>query len=476
MSGTYACVLALDQGGHASRALVFDQSGRRLSSVERTIATRRHGGTRVEHSPLALLRSLRDAAEAAVAALPPGTEIACAALATQRSSIACWDRRNGRALSPVISWQDRRAARRVAALSTRARRVRAMTGLMLSPHYGASKIAWCLRELPAVKRARRHGHLAAGPLASFLLAGLLTERPCVVDPVNGSRTQLMELDTGRWSEELCTLFGVPPEVLPVCVPNRYGFGTLRVAGREIPLTVVTGDQPAALFAQGTPEPGIAYMNIGTGAFVQCLSEHGAAAGLLRSVLWRDDASTLYALEGTVNGAAGAIETVAKELGLSPHAAMHELRAWLADPTEAPLFLNGIGGLGAPYWRPGFRSRFIGRSGPDRMMVAVVESIAFLLLTNLRRMRSSAGPFARLRVSGGLAQLDGLCRRLADLSGLPVERPELHEATALGLARLASGIARLDPAPCTRFEPRTDAALEARHRRWQRAMREALALP
>src|SRR6476646_2189327 len=106
MSVTGACVLALDQGGHASRALVFDPAGRPLATAERAITTRRQGSTRVEHPALALLRSLRDAAEAAVAALPSGTEIVCAALATQRSSVACWDRRNGRALSPVISWQD----------------------------------------------------------------------------------------------------------------------------------------------------------------------------------------------------------------------------------------------------------------------------------------------------------------------------------------------------------------------------------
>jgi glycerol kinase len=475
MSGLGACVLALDQGGHASRALVFDPAGRPLATAERAIRTRRRGNVRVEHDADAVLVSLREAAEAAVVALPAGTEIACAALATQRSSITCWDRRSGRALSPVISWQDRRAARRVAALSSQARHVRAMTGLMLSPHYGASKIAWCLRELPAVKRAQRQGRLAAGPLASFLLAGLLAERPCVADPVNGSRTQLMQLHTGDWSEELCAMFGVPSDVLPACVPNRYAFGTLRVAGREIPLQVVTGDQPAALFAQGVPEPGIAYMNIGTGAFVQCLSER-SAPGLLRSVLWSDGSHTLHALEGTVNGAAGAIETVARKLGIPPGAAMRGLPAWLADSSEVPLYLNGIGGLGAPYWRPEFRSRFIGRGDPARKMAAVVESIAFLLLANLKRMRGSAGTFSRLRLTGGLAQLDGLCQRLADLAGLPVERPELHEATALGLARLAGGIAPPGPVPCMRFEPRGNTALQARHRRWHRAMLEALAAP
>ena len=166
------CVLALDQGGHASRALVFDPTGRVLAKAERRIGTRREGKLKVEHSAHAVLRSLQDAAAEAVMALPAGMEIHAAALATQRSSIACWDRQTARPLSPVLSWQDRRAVRRLRSLAAHERRVRQLTGLVLSPHYGASKLAWCLRHLPAVKRAAKAGRLAAGPLASFLAAGL----------------------------------------------------------------------------------------------------------------------------------------------------------------------------------------------------------------------------------------------------------------------------------------------------------------
>src|SRR5579872_3291563 len=141
-SETY--ILSLDQGGHASRALLFDQEGRLKASAECTIRTRTQGRLRVEHAPQALLASLRKAAEAALARLPKRAEVQAAALATQRSSIACWDRRDRRALSPVISWQDRRALRQVAALAPHTGEIRALTGLVLSPHYGASKLAWCL--------------------------------------------------------------------------------------------------------------------------------------------------------------------------------------------------------------------------------------------------------------------------------------------------------------------------------------------
>ncbi|HEY4126523.1 MAG TPA: FGGY family carbohydrate kinase [Gammaproteobacteria bacterium] len=465
-------VLALDQGGHASRAMVFDPQGKILARAERRIATRRMGKAKVEHSPTALLRSLQEAAEAAIRALPRGTEIEAAGLDTQRSSIACWDRLSGKALSPVISWQDRRAARHVAALMNHSARVTELTGLVLSPHYGASKLVWCLKNLPAVKEAARAGRLAAGPLASYAVAGLLEGRPCIADPVNGARTQLLDISRGDWSEELCELFGVPIDILPGCVPNHHSFGDFKVAGRTIPLTVVTGDQPAALFADGEPEAHVAYMNLGTGAFVQCLSDR-PVPGLLRSVLWRDTDRTLYALEGTVNGAGSALDAMAKKLRLDAARMLRALPGWLDAAQEPPLYLNGVGGLGAPYWRPAFPSRFIGKGGPDRKIVAVSESIVFLLLENLARMQEAGLPFTTLRVSGGLAQLDALCQRLADLSELPVERPLLHEATALGLARLMGGASEAQPAACTHFLPASAPALAARRRRWQGELHAAL---
>ena len=467
-----SCVLALDQGGHASRALLFDADGKVLVHAERRIATHRNGTARVEHTAAAVVRSLREAAEMAIEALPQGHAIEAAGLATQRSSIACWDRASGKPLSPVISWQDRRAARQVAALAPQARRVTKLTGLVLSPHYGASKLAWCLRHLPSVKKARREGSLVAGPLASFAIAGLTQGHPCLADPVNGARTQLLDIGQGDWSEELCRLFDVPQDILPRLVPNRHAFGEFEVAGRIIPLTVVIGDQPAALFADGEPDVHTAYLNLGTGAFVQCLSEQ-AVPGLLRSVLWRDSSRTLYALEGTVNGAATALDAVAKQLSLNKARMLRALPAWLETSVEVPLFLNGIGGLGAPYWRAGFPSRFVGRGDAGQKMAAVAESIVFLLLENLDRMRDAGTDLRRLRVTGGLAQLDGLCQRLADLSALPVQRPMLYEATALGVARLLGGAAQAVPARSTRFEPKYAPTLDARRQRWQAAMQEAL---
>lgn len=467
-------VLTLDQGGHASRALIFDMQGKVVSRGEATVRTLHPGTNRVEHAPKALIASLRRAAEMAVKRLPrTGGMITTAALATQRSTIVCWDRTDGRALSPVISWQDRRAMRTIAALASHADTVRRTTGLPLSPHYGASKIAWCLKHLPTVKRARRVGRLAAGPLASYLLTNLLEERPCLVDPVNGSRTLLLDTETGDWSPGLCQLFGIPVEILPVCVPNRHPFGHLQIGGRDIPLEVVTGDQPAALFAMGQPARDTAYINIGTGAFIQSIGD-ARVDGLLRSTVWRDASGERRVVEGTVNGASSALDEVGARLGIPPRQRIAEAEKALNGETEPPLYLNGVGGLGAPFWRPGFRSHFIGRGTAGAKLAAVIESIVFLLLVNLEAMRSGSAILERLVVTGGLARSDALCRRLANLSGLRVIRPDLHEATALGLARLAADMNEAPPPVHDTFGPEPDVALNARYRRWRATLDASLA--
>lgn len=469
--------LAIDQGGHASRALVFDARGALIAKGLTDVHVSQSHADWVEQDPEELVASVRAAIGAALAALGARAgELVAAGLATQRSSIVCWDRETGAALSPVISWQDRRAHAWLTQFNARAGEIHRLTGLMLSAHYGASKLRWCLDHLPAVRGAQAQGRLAMGPLASFLLFRLLRERPLFADPANAGRTLLWNLAARDWDPALLTLFGVPGETLPRCVPTRHAFGTLAVEGRAIPLTIVTGDQSAALFAYGEPRPGSAYINLGTGAFVQrTLGHHpGHRPRLLTGVVREDGAELTYVLEGTVNGANAALAWIGEQLGISDIET--QLPIWLAREAEAPLFLNGISGLGAPFWVADFKSRFVGEGEDWQKVVAVAESIVFLLQANLDEMHALAPATAQLVVTGGLSWYDGLCQRLADLSGLPAYRPGEYEATARGTAYLLAGCPNdwPEPAPGQWFTPDANAALVVRYRKWRSLMEEDVA--
>lgn len=464
-------VLALDQGSHASRAVLFDAEGREIAQAHVPVATLREADDRVEQDADELLRSVLTAIED-VNELGGGSAPQAAGLATQRSTVVAWSRSRGSALADAISWQDRRNAGWLARLAPVARRVRELTGLPLSPHYGASKLRWYLDHVPAVQRAAAADDLLLGPLSSFLVARLVEERTCAVDPANASRTLLFDLATQQWSTEMLALFDVSRAQLPDCVPTRHPYGHLRCGGRRVALSACTGDQSAAAFAFGAPDPACALVNVGTGAFIQRVSPAGAAApdGLLHSVLCVDADGVLTSHEGTVNGAGSALDWLRERVALDVDRALATLGDREPLGGDVPLFMNGVGGLGAPWWRPDFPVEFVGDGDDEARLAAVVESIAFLLCVNLAALQRSA-PLQRIRISGGLARNDYLCRCLAALSGLPVERPAAVEATARGVAYLAAG-----KPPAWRgvaiersFSPTGTAALHSRHARWLEEM-------
>ena len=470
-AATSDLVLALDQGGHASRAVLFDAAGRELAEARVPVATHRVAPDRVEHDPDELATSLRVAAQdVCEGAVARGREIVAAGLACQRSTVVCWDRRDGRALSAALSWQDRRDAGFLEQLRPQADRIRDLTGLVLSPHYGANKLRWCLTHLPGVRAAADERRLAAGPLSSFLLHRLLDERPVCVDPSNAARTLLFDPATLAWVPELLAAFGVPEHCLPQPVPTAHAYGTLRIAGREIPLVACTGDQAAAVFAFGNPAADRAWLNAGTGAFLQCAAapDLARADGLLKSVLHADATGIVRTLEGTVNGAGSALAWLQSRVAIDVERALSALPA--QTPPSAPLFINGVGGLGSPWWQPGFPIEFEGTGDELALLVAVIESIAFLIVANLEVMRRAAALTA-VTITGGLARSDYLCQSLADLAGLPIERPTLREATARGTAFIAAGRPAGWPSvPIERtFEPAPNPVLESRHRRWREAM-------
>jgi glycerol kinase len=469
-------VLAIDQGTHASRALALDEAGRILASGAVDIGLSRPQEDRAEQDAEEVVASVFGAVEKALAALGARrADIRCAGLSSQRASCVCWDRAAGRALSPIFSWQDRRAHAWIASLeAAHGDRVHRKTGLYLSPHYGASKLRWALDNLPAVRAAREAGTLAWGPMASFLAFRLTKERTFAAEPQCAARTQLYNLRARDWDPELLALFGLPAGFLPACVPTIHAWGTLEAGGIAVPLTAVNGDQSAAVFAFGWPEEDCAYVNIGTSAFVQraLARDPGHVPRQLTGIILAERDSTVWMVEGNVNGAGTALEWLEKELGIADAAA--QLPGWLERPCAPPMFLNGIAGLGGPFWKADFVSRFAGEGEPWEKAVAVVESIAFLLQANNEHIARFLPPPRRIRVSGGVSRLDGLCRRLAAVSGLPVHRRDDPEASARGIAWLAAG----RPAGWNAgaheevFAPAEDPALRARYRRWLDLMQEA----
>lgn len=472
-------VLAIDQGGHASRAFLVTPRGKQVYATFHEVDTSYVGDDQVEHDALHMLQSITACLQDVTSFVKSEhAQVLSAGLAAQRSSIVCWDRISGLALSPIISWQDRRNAAWMNTYASSNSSIHHHSGLYPSAHYGVSKLRWCLDHIPQVARARDEGRLAWGPMASYLLYHVLEQHPLLVDSVNASRTLLWGLAQKTWDSQLLQLFQFDSAALPVCVPNEYDFGHLRLGDQRVPFTVLTGDQPAALFAYGEPQANAAYVNMGTGAFVQRLYNGSVdyTPSLLTSVVHHKNDSILLALEGTVNGAGSAFVVVEQEEGMDPMLAQKELPLWMKRYPQPLFYLNGVSGLGSPYWQADFKSEFVGMGETPEKLVAVAHSIAFLISVNLLEMNRLLEAPDKIIVTGGLANIDPLCQLLADLNGRIVIRPAAEEASALGLACLLCGRPQEWPGITLydEFKPVENLPLQQRFRQWQVLMKDRIA--
>lgn len=430
--------LAIDQGTHASRAVLYDQEGLLITSCMQEIAlTRKRAGV-VEQDASEILSSIKTVVRRLLQSLPAAqrNHISACGLATQRSTIVACDSQ-GKPFSPALSWQDTRAQSYLDGLSMiQIDTIQEISGLPVSAHYGASKMQWLLQQVNATYSGKLSDVYLA-PLVSFLLFNLLPSAVYCVDHSNAQRTQLMDIKTLDWSQSLMRIFSVPKTYLPKCMPVCTHYGELMDSG--IPVMAVSGDQNAAVLANGESSNNTALINIGTGAFVmRFLPEFTSSKKQLTSIAYSNEEQVRYLREGTINGAGSALAWFEQEWELE-NDWQRELPKWLDEIQQPPLFINTVGGLGSPYWTGHIASQFIGNNTDDmtHCAVAVVESIVFLLQDNIVLMQQESAIKA-LKVSGGLSQLNGLCQKLANLTQLPVSRLQHPEATARGIAWLAAG--------------------------------------
>jgi len=464
--------LGIDQGTQSSRAILFNQHGEIEASAQVAVSLVRDGD-HCEQDGNEILDSLSTVIASVIEQIGDDPAVCggikAAGLATQRSSVIAWDGETGQPLSPLLSWSDRRGEEFIASIREQEPLIRSRTGLPLTAYYGGSKIRWLLTQSEAVRRARQQQRLRIGPLASFLLFNLLRDAPYVVDHANALRTQLFNLHHLRWDDELLDLYSVPRHLLPEARPTHADYGRLKLG--NIPIVAVNGDQTAALLTAHPGGENGALVNVGSGAFIlQSTGKRLLHSGNLLTGLFRSSSEhTEYLLEGTVNGAGAALQWLNQQM---PGGEGIDLDHALEKPFSDTIFINGIGGLGSPFWKTinsGFWS--IGRECmindlntiDDNLQGLVAESILFLIQANIDAMLELGRELHQLTITGGAARYDGFCQRLADLSGLEVERPQIVEATARGIASEAAGeSAQWINGNKDRYHPRKNDALILRY--------------
>jgi glycerol kinase len=442
MNGRKSWLLAIDQGTTSTRAILFDRAGMPLRSHAVPLRQVYPANGWVEHDPGEIWQAALTCCRTVLGGRDAG-EIAAIGITNQRETSLVWDRTSGKPLYNAIVWQDRRGAARCAVLKKRGLEplVARKTGLLLDPYFSATKLEWLLKN---VKGARGR-NVAFGTIDSWLIWNLTRGKVHATDVTNASRTMLWNLKTRDWDAGLLKLFGVPRAILPEVRESRGDFGLAdpMLLGAAIPILGVAGDQQAASFGQACFAPGDVKSTYGTGCFA--LVNTGKTVPRSRNRLLATAlAQKQYAIEGSIFIAGAVVQWLRDELGVIASAPESQSLATREKVAEGLYFVPAFTGLGAPYWDPQARGAILGLTrdmGKAEIVRAALDAVCYQTRDLLEAMRRdmSAARLTRLRalkVDGGMVANDWFCQRLADLTGLSVDRPKVTETTALGAAYLA----------------------------------------
>jgi glycerol kinase len=445
---------AIDQGTTSTRFIVFDHSGRTVSAAQKEHEQIFPKPGWVEHDPDEIWRRTQEViAEAMQAKSLRPKDLAAIGITNQRETTIVWNRNTGRPVYNALVWQDTRVDDAVAEFSRDGGqdRFREKTGLPLATYFSGLKIRWILKNVPGTREAATAGDLLFGNVDTFLLwklTGGAQGGVHVTDVTNASRTQLMDLATLAWDQQMLAAYGIPEKILPKIASSSEIYGKAQLdAIKDVPIAGILGDQQAALVGQTCFNAGEAKNTYGTGCFM--LENTGTKLihskfGLLTTVAYkRGDEPARYALEGSIAISGALVQWLRDNLGLIRKSSDVEALARTVTDNGGVYFVPAFSGLYAPYWKASARGVIAGMTryaNKGHLARAVLEATAFQTREVLEAMeKDSQIQLKALRTDGGMVENDLLMQFQADILNLPVVRPVIKETTALGAA-YAAGLA------------------------------------
>ena len=443
-------IMALDAGTTSNRCILFNEKGEICSVAQKEFTQIYPQPGWVEHNANEIwdtqLLVCRQAMEKIGA---KAEDIAAIGITNQRETTIVWDKKTGDPVYNAIVWQCRRTApmkeELLAVYPELEKEAYEKTGLVFDPYFSCTKARWILNNVPGVRARAEAGNLAFGTVDSWLIFKLTKGRVHATDYSNASRTQLFNINTCKWDEDLCRKFSIPMSMLPEAKPSSGLFGETDPEwfGGAIKITGDAGDQQAALFGQTCFEPGMAKNTYGTGCFM--LMNIGEKPifpnnGLLTTIAWGLDGKVEYALEGSVFVAGAAIQWLRDEVKLVDASPDSEYYATKVKDTNGCYVVPAFTGLGAPYWDPYARGAITGLTrGVNKAHIirATLESLAFQTNDVLAAMEEGSGvKLNALKVDGGACKNNFLMQFQSDIINAPVHRPVCVETTAMGASYLA----------------------------------------
>jgi glycerol kinase len=430
-------VLAIDQGTSATKALMLDSRGAIVGRGEVPLTELHSKNGVVEQNPYLVEESIRQAVKRATENFPL-SEVRAIGISNQRESVVLWNKNTQTAVSSIVSWQDSRAAQICEKLRSAGldERIQELSGLPLDPMFSAAKISWLLDYYDADRSKSRSGELAVGTIDSWLTRSTSNHS---IEIGNASRTQLLDIHTGEWSQELLEAFNIPLELMPQVRSSTFKsslHGDDDLA--KIPVLSILGDSHSALFGHGIHVPGIAKVTYGTGSSIMTLTEGIPLkqGGIARTIAWKNSQEISYALEGNIRSAGSTLKWVSQITGKS----VEELSSLAASAADDLLqIIPAFNGLAAPWWDANVRGVITGlafNSGPAEFARAAINAVALQVRDVIMAMNDCGAGIEIIEADGGASLNNYLMQLQSDLLKLPVHRSQSSDFSALGTAYLA----------------------------------------
>lgn len=481
-------IIGIDQSTQGTKAVLVDGQGRIAGRADRKHAQLVNDRGWVSHDPEEIYQNVVLAVQEVMEQNQiPKESVRAIGISNQRETTVLWDRK-GHPLAHAIVWQCGRAKDIAKNLEPYGEEIRRKTGLPLSPFFPAAKMAWLLAQGPVSGEDAPGCGFCLGTMDSWLIYRLTGGKSFKTDYSNASRTQLFNLHTLEWDQELCQWFGIPMEALPEVCDSNSSFGKTRLEGyfqEPVPILSALGDSHGALFAHGCHQRGMTKATYGTGSSL--MMNIGTAfreshCGLATSLAWGMDGVVQYVLEGNINYTGAVMSWLKDDLKLI--AGLDELDPAVeaANPADTTVLVPAFTGLSAPYWDNEAKGLIYGMSrttGKNEVIRAAVESIALQITDIVKSMEKDSGiSIEELHVDGGPTRNAYLMQFQSDMTGSRVLVPEMEEFSALGAAYMAGltcGVYQKETLfagqPVTVYERRMeDGARESKQELWRQAIR------
>lgn len=440
--------LGIDQGTTGTTSIIFDVEWNICGKgyVEHTQFYPKPGW--VEHDPIEIWNKTKESvAVALISAGINAKDLRAIGLDNQGETCMVWDKKTGKPIYNAIVWQDRRTAKRADELKEKYDKLIVQkTGLTIDAYFSALKIKWILDNVKGAWSKVDKGDLLVGTLDTWLLWKMTGGDIYITDSSTASRTMLFNLHTNQWDDEILKIIGIPKSILPEIKDSAeiYGYTSTDFIDAKIPIAGSVVDQAAALFGQACFDKGSVKTTYGTGCFM--LMNTGdkpifSKNGLITTAVWSIDKKVTFALDGGVYISGAAVQWLRDGLKIIKSADETEAMAKSVPDTGGVYFVPAFTGLAAPYWDQYARGMMIGMTGGttrEHIVRATLEAIAFQVAENLEVMRKDSGmSIDTMRADGGAVVNEFLMQFQADILGIPVDVPVIHETTALGAAYLGA---------------------------------------